>query len=253
MNDSLGDRMKYLESLTESRLMDRLPTIVRIDGRAFHTLTRGMKRPYDEKMSNAMIEVTKGLVKEFHACVGYTQSDEISLLFYQRELKSQLIFSGRIQKICSVLASYASAIFNRLQINSKIASFDARIFQVPNKSEAINYFIWHERDAIKNSISMAAQTVCSHKELINKNGSQQQEILFQKGINWNNYPAFFRRGSWIKFIKIRKQLSQEVLAKISGNIMNDGWIERSEVSMIEVEDLSKMKWQSKFLFSKYYK
>ncbi len=233
MNDSLGDRMKQFESLTESKLMSHLPIICRIDGRAFHTFTKGLKRPYDERLSNMMSSVTRYLIGEFNPKVGYTQSDEISLLFWQKDIMSEMFFGGRVQKITSVLASATTAWFNKyldLFINEKrhsIVTFDCRVFQVNSQTEAYNYFIWRERDAIKNSIQMAAQCNFSHKELQGKNGSIQQEMLFQKGINWNDYPPFFKRGIFIKNVAYQP---------------SDGFdVVRHCPEVLNVEDLSKMR------------
>lgn len=221
MIDKLGDRIKLYESLAcPDRLMPGLPIIIRADGVAFHTFTKGLKRPYDEGLSNLMIATTEFLVAETNARCGYTQSDEISLLLYADTHKSQIFFDGRIQKIQSVLAARASVFFNKnlaKWVPSKVNSspeFDCRIFTVPSKEEAVNVFWWREKDATKNSISMAAQAYYSHNELQNKNSSDKQELLFQKGINWNDYPAFFKRGTYVQKRLVMKPFSKEEIESL---------------------------------------
>lgn len=204
MNDKLGDRMKTYEAMTEFRLMPMIPTMARVDGRSFHTFTRGMGRPYDIKMAEAMINTAKYLAKETNACMAYTQSDEITLTWLTSDSKSQIWFDGRHSKMVSQIAALATLAFYRECVMlmperaNKLPSFDSRVWQVPTKTEAANVFLWREWDATKNSITMAASSVYSHKELHGKNGNQKQEMLWQRGINWNDYPSFFKRGSFIQ-------------------------------------------------------
>lgn len=187
---------------TDPRLIPRLPAIARIDGRAFHSFTKGMKRPFDEVFASCMIDTTIALVKETHACMGYTQSDEITLAWYNPD--GQVFFDGRVFKMTSILASYATLVFNRLVAErmpsyvSKRPVFDARVWNVPNLAEGANAFLWRENDAVKNSISMAASAYYSHKELMGKNSNEKQEMLFAKGINWNDYPTHSKRGTYVQ-------------------------------------------------------
>ena len=204
MLDTLGDRMKMYEGIEADRfLMPGLPICARLDGRSFHNFTRGLKRPYDERLSKLMIETTKALVEETKANIGYTQSDEISLVWIAPNVKSETFFAGRIQKLCSVLASIATGAFNANKIEllpekKSIATFDCRAWNVPNIDEAVNSLRWREWDATKNSITMAASSMYSHKELQGKNGSVKQEMMFTKGVNFNDYPAFFKRGTYVQ-------------------------------------------------------
>lgn len=218
MLDTLGDRMKFYEQSTMdgSLLLPKIPIIARLDGVAFHSYTKELQRPYDVAMSNAMVKTTQYLAESSNALVGYTQSDEISLMWLVDGFENQMWFNGKVQKLVSVLASTCSVRFNALRTGStdRIGVFDCRIWNVPTKEEALNYFIWRERDASKNSITMAASTVYSHKELHGKNSKEKQEMLFQKGINWNNYPAFFKRGSFIKKVATQKKFSIEELGKL---------------------------------------
>ena len=204
-NDGLGDRMKKYESSTCSiNLMDRLPIIARCDGRSFSIFTKGLKRPYDERLSRLMIETTKYLVKETNANCGYVQSDEISLVWYNDSVESEVLFKGKLFKMLSTLSALATGFFNKNlskyipEKSNLIPTFDCRVFNVPTLDEAANCLVWRELDATKNSITMASRTVYSDKEIFGKNGSEKQEMLFQKGINWNDYPAFFKRGTYVQ-------------------------------------------------------
>lgn len=222
-NDDLGDRMKSYEQVEAGRrAMPLLPICARIDGRGFSKWTRNLDRPYDQRLSNLMVETVKFLVDETHAKIGYTQSDEISLVWGQ-SIESQVFFDGKIQKLTSVLASLATAEFNRLAPKMLMtghvervgpAVFDCRVWTVPNETEAANTLLWREKDATKNSISMAARNYYSHKELHGKSGSEMQEMLHQKGVNWNDYPDFFKRGTFVQRKTFQRELEPEVLAKI---------------------------------------
>src|ERR1700722_9495140 len=203
--DAIGDRMKAYETTEAGRMFTPLlPVIARLDGKCFSKFKLGLARPYDERLSNLMIEVTKYLVQETVACAGFCQSDEISLAWYSDNTISQIYFNGRIQKMTSVLAAMCSVKFNKLlpffipEKSHLEPCFDCRVWQVPNLEEGANAFLWREFDATKNSISMAAQHYYSHKELMNKHTGEMQEMLWQKGVNWNDYPDFFRRGSYVQ-------------------------------------------------------
>lgn len=205
MNDKLGDRMKLYESMEAGRrLMPLLPVVARIDGRSFHSFTRGMERPFDRVFTSCMVDTTVALVKETGAYMGYTQSDEITLAWPGSTQQSQIWFDGRVAKMTSQLAAQATLAFYRLMLErmpqyaDRLPTFDARVWNTPNTTEAANVFLWREWDATKNSISMAASAHYSHKQLIGKNGPEKQEMLHRKGINWNNFPAMFKRGSYVQ-------------------------------------------------------
>lgn len=222
MNDSLGNRMKFYESQeTFRRLMPGIPAIARIDGRSFSKFTMGMNRPYDERFSNLMIETTRYLVQETNANCGYTQSDEITLTWYTEKQEGEIFFDGRVQKMQSVLSGMTTAFFLynvskylTADYADKLPHFDARVFSVPSLDEGANCFLWREWDATKNSINMAAQEYYSHKELMGINGPQKQEMLWKKGCNWNNYPSFFKRGSYIQRQKTSRKFTTEELEKL---------------------------------------
>lgn len=217
----LGDRMKLLEQVEAGRrLMPLLPVCVRLDGKGFSRFTRGLNRPYDLGMSRAMALTAKFLVEESGARIGYTQSDEISLILESDTYDSQIFFDGKIQKLTSVLASMATAKFNSLipeHLPSKVgkfAMFDCRVWNVPNRTEAVNTLVWREIDATKNSVSMAARTLYSHKELENKGRADMMDMLMAKGVNWNDYPAFFKRGIYYQRRQMMVELTEEERLRI---------------------------------------
>lgn len=227
VNDELGRRMKeYYENIPKIKLMRRTPVIIRIDGKAFHTFTRGFKKPFDEILIKSMQKTTEYLCEKIQGCVlGYTQSDEISLLLIDyKNLNSSAWFDYEVQKMCSIAASMATMAFNKAfsheiaaqskriyteyltdkdsnyidsleNAMNKGAMFDARCFNIP-KEEVANYFYWRQLDATRNSIQMVGQANFSHKELQNKSCNDIQNMLLtQKDINWNNMPTYQKRGS----------------------------------------------------------
>src|SRR5262249_23945400 len=155
-------------------------------------------------MSVAMIETARYLVQEMQALVGYTQSDEITLAWFESSQSvSDYAFDGRFQKLASVLAGMASARFGQLvreHLPSKASEtphFDCRVEQVPTFADAADVFVWREDDATKNSITMAAGAYYSEAELDGKTGNVKQELLWQHGVNWNDFPSFFKRGTYL--------------------------------------------------------
>lgn len=202
-NDEYGDRMKEYERVTRLVLPRRTFTVVRVDGKAFHTYLKGADKPFDEGVMDAMKDAAKTLCEQMGgARFAYTQSDEISVLLTDLDPKAQPWFGGQVQKICSVSASIATMAFNRhhpgFRGQDRSALFDARVYTIPSRTEVMNYFRWRQEDAIKNAVSMAAQAHFSHKSLHGLSGEQMQEKLFQeKGINFrNNYSDGERRG-WV--------------------------------------------------------
>lgn len=218
--DSLGDRMKdFYENRSKIYLTRRTPVIIRLDGKAFHSFTRGFKRPYDEVFHEAMNNTLKYLCANIQGCrFGYTQSDEITLLLTDyTTLTTDAWFGYGVQKMCSIAASMATLMFNkyfRNAINKKFtgtiedfdhfkalslardngAMFDARCFNIPAE-EVVNCFIWRQQDATRNAIQMLGQTHFVHKELQGKSCSDIQDMLMlQKGINFNDMPVEFKRG-----------------------------------------------------------
>lgn len=228
--DQIMTRMKdNYEGRARSFLTRRTPVIIRIDGKAFHTYTKDCGKPFDEELMDAMQQTAIYLCENIQgAKCAYTQSDEISLLLTDYDdLNTQAWFDYAVQKMTSISASMATARFNQLRmitfafhneleigthVNNLITTdeymhmdnieefrlgmFDSRVFNIP-KEEVANYFIARQNDAVKNSISMLAQSLYSHKELHGKNTSEMQEMCFQKGHNWNDLSFAKKRGSFI--------------------------------------------------------
>lgn len=235
IKDNLGDRMKTYENVTRTYLTRRTPVIIRIDGKAFHSFTRGFEKPFDNVLVKTMQQTMKYLCENIEGCVlGYTQSDEITLVLCDyKKLTSQAWFDNNIQKICSVSASMATMAFNlafrqnvkewnvncyadmdatclsrsrvqydrsRVQYDKYVskfdtAMFDSRVFNIP-KEEVNNCLLWRQQDATRNSIQSVAQANFSHRQLECKNCNELQEMLLQeKGIDWNTYPTYLKRGS----------------------------------------------------------
>lgn len=231
VNDELGKRMKdYYETISKTKLMRRCPVVVRLDGKNFHTFTRGFQKPFDEVLIKSMQETMKYLCENIQNCVlGYNQSDEITLILVDyKNLNTAAWFDYEVQKICSIAASMATMAFNKFfaenvkhwaSINGremfesltlehrityehtlnnaaeKGAMFDARVFNIP-KEEVTNLVYWRQLDATRNSIQMVGQANFSHKELQNKSCNMIQDMLMtKKGINWNDFPTHQKRGS----------------------------------------------------------
>jgi tRNA(His) guanylyltransferase len=193
MGDGLGDRMKGYERAAKYVLPRRMPVILRVDGKAFHTVTRGCARPFDPYLMAKMDRVAVALCEEAQgAALAFVQSDEISVLIHNyRRLNSEAWFDNEVQKLVSVSASIAAGVFSR-DWSSPVA-FDARVFVLP-EAEVANYFIWRQQDATRNSIQMAVRAVYSHSQCDEKNTSEMQEMLHAKGINWNDYKVGEKRG-----------------------------------------------------------
>jgi tRNA(His) 5'-end guanylyltransferase len=254
--DALGDRMKEFEMMEAGRrLMPGLPIMVRLDGRSFHTFTKGMPRPFHEPMSLAMIETAKYLVEETNACFAYTQSDEISLGYWNENDHSETLFNGRVEKLCSVLAGLATAKFNheviaRMPERAKLLPiFDARVFNMPNLDEMVNCILFRALDCAKNSITMAASAYYSHKELHGKGGAAKHEMLRAKGVNWADYPSFFKDGSFLRRETFLKELTPQELARIPEHRRPTGPVQRSAVRVIDMPPFARVANPKEVLFN----
>lgn len=222
MKHNYEDRFRYT-------LPRRTYTMIRVDGKAFHTYTRGLARPFDKDLIEDMDATAAYLCKNIQgAKLAYVQSDEISVLVTDfDEISTDAWFDGNVQKMASVAASLATSHFNERRATrflryseeqknpansmdaidkrydfqfSKFvsANFDARVFQIPSRIEVMNYFIWRQQDATRNSISSVAQSMYSHKELEGKSSDAKQEMIFQKGTNWNDFTPREKRGGVIE-------------------------------------------------------
>lgn len=244
MKDPIGDRMKsYYEDRTRYKLTRRTNTIIRVDGKAFSNYTKGLKRPFDAGLIEDMNKTTEYLCQNIQgAKFGFCQSDEISILVTDYDdISTHAWFDNNLQKMTSIAASLATAKFNELRNlrrlknlaivdeetmrpsfnwteleNTKLAMFDARVFQIPYEEEVINYFLWRQADATRNSISSVAQSLYSPKELHGKKTDEMQEMIFQKGINWNDYSPREKRGGLIRKIErkfVRKEVAETYSSK----------------------------------------
>lgn len=240
-NDNLGDRMKSYENISRTYLPSRMPIIIRLDGKAFHTFTKGFKKPFDGILMRTMEETATYLCQNIEGVkLAYTQSDEISLLITNNDnWETCPWFGNNIQKMVSVAASIATLAFNRifngfvrdyvndvyyknpyeendkllntyLDAGDKGALFDVRVFVIP-ADEVCNYFIWRQQDAIRNSIQAVGQANFSHKELMNKSCEGIKQMLTEKNINWETYPIPQQRGICIvkKPTKVKTQINFE--------------------------------------------
>jgi len=202
MQDSLGDRMKgNYENITRMFLPRRTYTIIRLDGKAFHTFTRGLDKPWDKDLIDIMNDTMKYLCGQIQgAVIGYTQSDEISIIMTDFEKHdTDAWYGGNIQKIVSVAASMATYAFNTHAANvgnkflGKVGLFDARTFTIPSRTEVINYLVWRQKDAERNSVQMLAQSMFSQKKLHGKNIEAQKEMCAKEGNDWEEV-AVDKRG-----------------------------------------------------------
>ena len=259
---TLGDRMKNnYENISRYYLTRRMPVIIRIDGKAFHTFTRGFKKPFDDVLVKTMQDTMKYLCENIQGCVlGYTQSDEISLVLTDyAELTTDAWFGNNLQKMCSVSASMATLAFNKafndniiryidshfdagrgvtddlteytkilINARNKGAMFDSRVFTIP-KEEVCNALIWRQQDATRNSIQSVGQANFSQKELHGKSCNNIQDMLMtQKGINWNDYATTLKRGSCC--IKVDDSLTEyDEVGNISDYIQRSKWVIDNEI------------------------
>jgi tRNA(His) 5'-end guanylyltransferase len=230
--------MKEYEGIEAKRtLVPGLPVCIRLDGRAFHNVTKNCLRPFDAELREVMCRVTTALMEECNAVIGYTQSDEITLVLKPMAHIGDYYFGGRIQKICSMLSAVASVKFNYLvhdveftklesRIGNRTAYFDCRAWNVPHMDFAALVLSWRQADSIKNAISMIAQTLYPHKELLNKNSDDKLEMIQKAGykMKWSptkwNGDLFFDKeamnmqGTFIVRKTILRTLTKEELENL---------------------------------------
>lgn len=241
--DTIGDKLKAQEQIEAGRKADKAkPLMCRLDGKAFHTFTKGLQRPYDVRLSQLMIDTAKYLVKNTHAKLAYVQSDEITL-YWQLDLvtnpSSQFMYDGKYQKLTSVLAGMASAYFTKQLADripekaEEIPVFDARVWNVDSLDEVRENFEWRVEDCVRNSISMAAQAHFSPKELHQKGSEEKKQMLFELGKPWELMPNFFRIGTFVKRKVVMVELSEDQLLAIPEKFRPTGIVERTEVEAVE--------------------
>lgn len=218
--DSLGDRMKDYEAVYKQKAMPKMPIVIRIDGKAFHTFTKGMHKPFDDLLMDAMQRTMISLCSELQGAVfGYVQSDEITIVSKLADIrKSEMLYDGKVQKILSITPSKATKYFNKyffenvekLERNPEAfknhvdisvykkklfeAEFDTRMMSIPD-FDVINNLIWRQQDAVRNSISAMAHSMFTTKELHGKNCSDMMDMMIERGQNWNDLPTYKKRGT----------------------------------------------------------
>ena len=272
IHDDLGTRMKEYEKRNQYYLQKRTPVAIRVDGRNFHTFTKGFQRPFDNVLIKTMQETAKYMCENMgNAKFAYVQSDEITIILTDYDtLDTDCWFNYRTDKLCSISASMATMAFNKFferntenyiqncatdyetdglygkgtpeyqlceiyqKAVEKGAMFDARCFNIP-KEEVTNLIYWRQLDAIRNSIQMVGQANFSHKELQNKSCNMIQDMLHeQKGINWNDFPVDCKRGAEV----IKRKIGTNVAAAcgIAGATYETRWVINRNMPMLKGED-----------------
>ena len=265
-NSDLANRMKEYEKRNQYYLQKRTPVAIRVDGRSFHTFTKGFQRPFDDVLMKTMQETAKYMCENIQgAKFAYVQSDEITIILVDYDtLETDCWFNYRTDKLCSIAASMATMAFNKIfkenvetfEINNikvikymedekknktinlidtyykaieKGAMFDARCFNIA-KEEVTNLIYWRQLDAARNSIQMVGQANFSHKELQNKTCNMIQDMLHeQKGINWNDFPTYQKRGSCCIYVDVQNPES------ISDGDRIKGWVIDKEIPIFKSE------------------
>jgi tRNA(His) 5'-end guanylyltransferase len=247
----IEERVARWETNQLVRFMPELPILMRLDGSSFSTFTQGLKRPYDQRLTDLMIETAKFVVNLTNARLGLVGSDEITILLYEEDINSQTIYNGRYEKLLSEIPAQVSVFFNKELTKylpekvDKSPYFDAKAWQVPTLEEAFNCFWVREESITRNAITMAALSEYSHKQLEGVSGSQKQEMLFQKGINFNDYPVSFKRGVFLQRRKELKKFTTEEIEKLPikhlARTNPDLMIERKSIQVLEFPMLKTIK------------
>jgi tRNA(His) guanylyltransferase len=219
-SDFFGDRMKaYERAYTSAHVPIDQILCVRIDGKGFSKFTKDFKKPFDDRLGGVMVSTMMNLVKETHASIGYTSSDEITLIYTPKEKASEYIFGGKVSKINSILASMATYYFNYdlaacVKVD-KPAFFDCRAWAVPDLIEASNVLLWRVQDARKNSVSSLFRWVVGHSRMHGLSGEEMKTLLKSHYFtDWDELPNKYKYGTYAKPVTVESYLSQEELMKI---------------------------------------
>ena len=263
----LANRMKEYEKRNQYYLQKRTPVAIRVDGRSFHTFTKGFQRPFDDVLIKTMQETAKYMCENIQgAKFAYVQSDEITIILTDYDtLETDCWFNYRTDKLCSIAASMATMIFNKIfkekvenfieeggafslaQLNynqmkmepylkaiEKGAMFDARCFNIP-KEEVTNLIYWRQLDASRNSIQMVGQANFSHNELQNKSCNDIQDMLMlQKNINWNDFPTYQKRGSCVVKSDEKETITEDNIG--TKMTIRSKWIIDKEMPILKGKD-----------------
>lgn len=255
MHDNLGDRIKAnYENRTKTFLPRRTYTVLRVDGRSFSNFTRSAKKPYDKDIASAMNKAVEALCSEIDGSImGYTQSDEISVVAYDFAKNATCAwFDGNVQKMCSVAASIATASFNEHIRKTefkpdRLAQFDCRVFTIPDPVEVENYMVWRQQDCVRNSVSSLARTLYSHKELHQKNVPTMMEMVDSKGSSWESQEDAFKFGR----LCAKRQQEEQVSFKNKDGEIERRLINKSFWSTTPAPDLKKDRHLISSLIPKY--
>lgn len=243
MLNTLEDKCKWFEkNFSPDIMIPELPVVIRLDGNNFSKWTKSLNKPFDSRFSEIMVETTKFLVQETGALIGYTQSDEITLILYSDNMESQLYNGGKKQKILSKLTGKCVTFFNKKVAeflpDKEFVNFDCRIYQVPTKEWACNQLLWRENDGTRNSKQMLASAYFSHNELNKKNTSVMQDMLMEKGVNWNDLEVKFKRGTYIRRVKTSSPYTKEELEMLppmhNARRNPDYVLERNIISIVDM-------------------
>jgi len=240
-HDEFGDRMKAYEKAFTSAHVDIDKILcVRIDGKGFSKFTKGFKKPFDDILTGVMKSTMMNLVKETHAAVGYTQSDEITLIYTPGEKANEYIFGGKVSKINSILASMATYYFNYdlaacVKVD-KPAFFDCRAWSVPDLTEASNVLLWRVQDAKKNSTSALFRWTAGHKAMDKLDQAGMKKYLLEKhSVDWNDLPNRWKYGSYAKPVTIESYLTEAELAHIpEAKRPKDLLVKRTKIQEIDI-------------------
>ncbi|SEN82885.1 tRNA(His) 5'-end guanylyltransferase [Mucilaginibacter gossypiicola] len=210
--DDLDVKMRVYETSQDRCVLPEMYIVARIDGRGFTRLTKEVHQfeaPFDEKFRDLMVETVKHLMNcGFNVIYGYTESDEISLLFHPEEN----LFGRKTRKYISILAGEASAKFSSLL--GSVGAFDCRISELPNKRLVEDYFRWRNEDAHRNALNAHCYwRLRQDNYTVNEATSRiegmsiaaKNELLFQYGVNFNNTPAWQKRGIGIYWKDVKKE------------------------------------------------
>lgn len=214
-----SQRMRHYEELYRHVIPGKSYTVIRVDGRAFHTYTRGMIRPFAPFLMTAMDGAAEALAAEVQGCqLAFTQSDEISVLVTDFGSMQEPWFGGNVQKMVSVAASVATSAFNgRIVGSPSNAQFDARVFTLPSRDEVVSYFMWRQADCYRNAVSMIAETRFSHRQLLGLNTQGRIDVLAEAGVDVAGFP----QGCLLGRVTTRETFQEEVsyVDKRSGEVM----------------------------------
>jgi len=237
--DTLGVEQKKYETMRLERMMPKIPIIARLDGKAFHTFTKGLNRPFDINLQQCMQNTMLVLAEKFNVDLAYTQSDEISLVWYNTH-QEKMLFDGRSDKYTSLLAATASTAFYKEVVQllpAKVKEtpvFDCRVFQVPNAQTVFENIVWRWMDARKNSVSMLASSHFTDKELHGKSTKQRKEMLNDISVYWDNLSDACKTGTFCKRTEYLKEVTGASKELIKDPILCDGkiYVKRKKFDLV---------------------